>query len=111
MDCKKQQNDVKIKVIEDKRDKLIEKMKVKGTFEEYNSIKYKKIHEGIYKKVLLEYKKTWEYYETPKGSHNGCLSRVGFRNSKAENILRNYRDLSKPELYKNLPKHYFGFKN
>lgn len=96
----KQQSLVKGKVLKEKRENLIQKMKSRGTWDEYASIKYKKDHKEFYKKVLLEYKKTWEFY-------NGVLSRVGFRLSKANDRLRNYRDLSKPEEYKNLPSHYF----
>ena len=87
LECEKHKNQVKLKILNNKKNALIEKMKSRGTWDEYNSIKYKKDHEQLYKKVLLEYKKTWEW-------HGGTVSRVGFRLSKAKDRLRNYRDLN-----------------
>ena len=103
IDNAKQQSIVKIKELEEKKDKLVEKMRSRGTWEEYNLIKFKREHEVLWKKVMLEYKKTWEWY-------GGSLCRVGFRMAvKAQNRLRNYRDLSKQEDYASdsLPSCYF----
>ena len=100
MEGAKQQNLIKLQVIEGKKKKLIEKMKSRDTWDDYISIKYKKDHQELYKKIILEYKKTWELYE-------GVLSRVGFRMSRAPDRHRNFRDLSKPEDYDSLPSRYF----
>jgi len=90
----KQESQIQLKLIRTKRENLIEKMKSRGTWDDYIAIKHKKDHEEKLKVVMRQYKRVWEY----------ATNKMRRKGRRTENGM-NFRDLSEP--VEGLPQFYF----